>query len=202
MKIITNLQGRLRNTSLPYSSGLLPVFETVANSIHAIEDAGLDASSGYIKIKIVRNRHVQLDLETDPTKQDPESKGEIQGFEITDNGVGFNKDNMTSFVTLDSEYKAERGGRGVGRLLWLKVFRQARISSTFEEPEGKFKRREFVFDSDKGVDNPIVAEIGRSVVTPRSSRKQVPRKSVIPAKAGIHFDHESPWIPAFAGMTG
>ena len=159
MKIITNLQGRLRNTSLPYSSGLLPVFETVANSIHAIEDAGLDASSGYIKIKIVRNRHVQLDLETDPTKQDPESKGEIQGFEITDNGIGFNKDNMTSFVTLDSEYKAERGGRGVGRLLWLKVFRQARISSTFEESEGKFKRREFVFDSDKGVDKEISSAV-------------------------------------------
>ena len=27
-------------------------------------------------------------------------------------------------------------------------------------------------------------------------------KAVIPAKAGIHFNHENPWIPAFAGMTG
>ena len=26
--------------------------------------------------------------------------------------------------------------------------------------------------------------------------------AVIPAKAGIHFNHESLWIPAFAGMTG
>ena len=36
---------------------------------------------------------------------------------------------------------------------------------------------------------------------PRSSREQTPRKSVIPAKAGIHFNHENLWIPAFAGMT-
>ena len=36
---------------------------------------------------------------------------------------------------------------------------------------------------------------------PRSSREQTPRKSVIPAKAGIHFNHESLWIPACAGMT-
>ena len=91
MKIITNLQGRLRNASLPYSSGLLPIFEMVANSIHTIEDADLDTSRGYIEVRIVRNRHVQLDLGTDPTKQDPESKDEVQGFEITDNGVGFNR---------------------------------------------------------------------------------------------------------------
>ena len=37
---------------------------------------------------------------------------------------------------------------------------------------------------------------------PRSSQEQTPRKFVIPAKAGIHFNHESLWIPAFAGMTG
>ena len=40
----------------------------------------------------------------------------------------------------------------------------------------------------------------------RSSREQTPRKSVIPAKAGIHFNHGSLWIsrflPAFARMTG
>lgn len=156
MSITTNLQGRLRNTALPYSSGLLPVFETVANSIHAIEDAGLEASDGSIEIKIIRNTHVQLDLETDSTKRGPEPKGEIQGFMITDNGVGFDDDNMTSFLTLDSEYKAKRGGRGVGRLLWLKAFRQARISSTFTDREGNWKCRQFIFEPDKGVDKEVL----------------------------------------------
>ena len=36
---------------------------------------------------------------------------------------------------------------------------------------------------------------------PRSSQEQTPRKFVIPAQAGIHFNHESLWIPACAGMT-
>lgn len=162
MSITTNLQGRLRNTSLPYSSGLLPVFETVANSIHAIEDAGLEASDGYIKIKIIRNTHVQFDLELDSIKRGPEPKGEIQGFMITDNGVGFDDDNMISFLTLDSEYKAKRGGRGVGRLLWLKAFRQAKISSTFTDCEGNWKCRQFIFEPDKGIDKEILDMVDTS----------------------------------------
>ena len=162
MNITTNFKGRLRNTSLPYSNGLLPVFETVANSIHAIEDAGLGASDGYVKIEIIRNTHVQLDLTTDPTKQGSEPKGEIQGFMITDNGIGFDNDNMTSFFTLDSEYKAKRGGRGVGRLLWLKAFLQAKISSKFTDQEGKLKHRKFIFEPNKGIDKETLETIDTS----------------------------------------
>ena len=36
MNISTNLNGRLRNTSLPLSCGLLPLFEAVINSIHGL----------------------------------------------------------------------------------------------------------------------------------------------------------------------
>ena len=39
MDLITNLRGRLKNTALPVTNGLLPVFESVSNAIHAIEDA-------------------------------------------------------------------------------------------------------------------------------------------------------------------
>ena len=35
MSLQTNLKGRLRNTSLPKSHGLMPVFEAVVNSIHS-----------------------------------------------------------------------------------------------------------------------------------------------------------------------
>ena len=41
MSMETNLQGRLRNTSLPYNQGLLPLFEAVINSIHSIEETGV-----------------------------------------------------------------------------------------------------------------------------------------------------------------
>ena len=33
---MTNLPGRIRNTNLPKSHALLPLFEAVVNSIHAI----------------------------------------------------------------------------------------------------------------------------------------------------------------------
>ena len=36
MNIMTNLPGRIRNTNLPKSHALLPLFEAVVNSIHAI----------------------------------------------------------------------------------------------------------------------------------------------------------------------
>lgn len=44
MSLQTNLKGRLRNTSLPKSHGLMPVFEAVVNSIHSIEERGSTAN--------------------------------------------------------------------------------------------------------------------------------------------------------------
>ena len=148
MSIATNIHGRLRNTSLPLSSGLLPVFEAVSNSIHAIEDAGLTMDQGRITVEIVRDAQQQFDLESGQRQR---SHVPIIDFKITDNGVGFTDDNMTAFLTLDSEYKAERGGRGVGRLLWLKAFRRASVTSTFSDLEGNLKSRRFVFRPDDGV---------------------------------------------------
>ena len=111
MNLGTNLHGRLRNTSLPQSNGLLPLFEAVVNSIHSIEDAE-KLVQGKINIEILRDGQSQLPLDGKSSKRGPESKGNICGFKITDNGIGFTKADMDSFLTLDSEYKADRGGRG------------------------------------------------------------------------------------------
>jgi len=46
MSMKTNLSGRLRNTSLPASHGLMPLFEAVVNSIHSIEELSEDYVSG------------------------------------------------------------------------------------------------------------------------------------------------------------
>lgn len=163
MSIATNLHGRLRNTSLPYSNGLLPVFEAVANSIHAIEDAELPMEQGNITIEIIRAKPGRLDFTANQKKRGAESKEDITGFKITDNGIGFTDANMTSFHTLDSEYKAERGGRGVGRLMWLKAFRRVRISSIFSDSGGNFKCRDFVFRVRDGVkEEPLQEENGNN----------------------------------------
>jgi hypothetical protein len=89
---------------------MLPLYEAVANSIHGIEDAGLTPSDGKITVEIVRDSQGALAFSGDQKRRGPEAKSEIVGFKITDNGMGFNKENMSSFQTLDSDYKAARGG--------------------------------------------------------------------------------------------
>lgn len=95
-----------------------------------------------------------MDFNKGVKRQGQEAKGDITGFEITDNGIGFNDANMESFLTLDSEHKASRGGRGVGRLLWLKAFEFASVKSVYEAEDGNRKSRSFTFDALNGVSDP------------------------------------------------
>lgn len=158
VNISTNLHGRLRNTSLPASNGLLPVFEAVSNSIHAIEDAGVSPQQGRITVQINRDPQGALGFDQASRRPGPDAKPDIVGFTITDNGVGFDDANMESFLTLDSEYKASRGGRGVGRLLWLKAFDRAEIESVYTADNNGRKKRVFSFDARQGVSEPTVTD--------------------------------------------
>ena len=147
MKMQTNLSGRLRNTSLPLAAGLLPLFEAVVNSIHGIEEAGGKTEDGRISVEILR-KPKQETLATDDSKKKkgPEAVDDIVGFKVTDNGIGFTDANMLSFQTLDTDHKAAKGCRGVGRLLWLKAFKTVRVSSVFAGEDKKYYRRTFDFD--------------------------------------------------------
>ena len=60
MDLKTSLAGRLRNTNLPKSDALFPLFEAVVNSIHAIddriaEDDSFTLEDAHIKVLIVRS---------------------------------------------------------------------------------------------------------------------------------------------------
>src|SRR5690554_1951130 len=143
MSLQTNLKGRLRNTSLPKSHGLMPVFEAVVNSIHSIEEKG-NAEIGKIVLRI--NRATQGGLDLDVKALPP-----ITGFTITDNGCGFDETNFKSFETLDSNHKIDKGCRGVGRLMWLKVFDLVEVESRFLDADGELKKRVFRFDDKLGV---------------------------------------------------
>ena len=87
MTIGTSLKGRLRNTSLPRSNALLPVFEAVVNAIQSVDAAhaetGMDATK--IIVQIHRTPQLSFDFDNDHdrgTKQfDP-----IVGFTVSDNG--------------------------------------------------------------------------------------------------------------------
>jgi hypothetical protein len=125
------------------------LFEAVVNSIHGIEEA--KCADGVIRVEILRKaKHGGLGLD-DTKKRGPEALGEIVGFRVTDNGIGFNDANMESFQTLDTEHKVSKGCRGVGRLLWLKAFKNVHVESVFEEAQGKLHKRTFDFNESGGV---------------------------------------------------
>lgn len=148
MSLNTSLKGRLRNTNLPLTNVLFPLFEAVVNSIHSIDTIlkhGKISSmlDGVITIKILRSTQ---------TTSFADVKPDIIGFEIIDNGIGFNTDNFNSFQTLDTEFKIDLGCRGVGRLLWLKAFNKVTVKSIYEE-KGNIFTRSFDFNAEKDIYN-------------------------------------------------
>src|SRR4051812_17312469 len=100
-----DIKGRVKSTKLAQSRCLLPVYEAIINSIHAIEDSGI--RNGKIEIHLVRE--MELDFENDPYFHP------IQSFVIVDNGIGFNEANFTSFKRAHTTHKEARGSKGIGR---------------------------------------------------------------------------------------
>jgi len=141
----TDVAGRVRNVQLPTSKPLLPLFEAVINSIHAIEDADANAKDGRIEVEVFRNTE-SLFADSD------RSHAEISGFLVKDNGIGFDDQNFEAFITSDTTYKASRGGKGIGRFMWLAAFDHAEIESIFRQ-NGQTKCRRFRFCArDTGID--------------------------------------------------
>lgn len=127
-----DVRGRVHNISLAASKPLLPLYEAIVNSIQAIEDAG--QKQGRIDVSVIR----QAELLDD--------KRAISAFEVRDNGIGFTEDNFRAFLTSDTTYKSSRGGKGVGRFLWLAAFDEVLIQSVFAEG-GKYMTRQFRFSA-------------------------------------------------------
>ena len=141
MKI--DIEGRVKNVNLPYSKALHPLFETIINSIHAIEERG--QGNGYVNITIERDTSQSV-IDEDHYDLHP-----IASFKVEDDGVGFNQQNYDSFQTSDTKYKQAKGGKGVGRFIWLKAFEAVHIDSIFVDDEGSKRRRfDFLLSEEEG----------------------------------------------------
>ena len=71
---------------------------------------------------------------------------DVTGFMVEDNGIGFNTENRNAFDTLFTDYKVNMGGKGVGRFIFLKYFRNAKFNSIYKDGE-KYRKREFALGS-------------------------------------------------------
>jgi hypothetical protein len=152
-----DLAGRVAKIRLRDSEPLLPLVEAVVNSFHAIEDAQLTQS----EIRITAHRESGMDLGEEAARLAP-----IEAFTIEDDGVGFTDENQESFETSDSSYKRDRGGKGIGRLLWLRAFDRAEVESTFGSVQ--LQERKFMFALPHGIDavpaQPARSDSRRTVV--------------------------------------
>ena len=111
-----DIEGRIRNMRLPdgKTALLYSIFEAVMNGIQAIEErVKIDPKvKGSITIRVTQN----------PDKT-------IKEIEVRDNGIGLNERHLNSFNICDTREKVDIGGRGVGRLVWMKAFEAVKVTS-------------------------------------------------------------------------
>jgi hypothetical protein len=155
-----DLPGRVGNTILPSSRPLLPLFDAIINSIDAIEDRGIP--DGRVVARVKRDTS-QAELPIDAAAD----MRPIIGFVVSDNGVGFTDRNYESFDTADSTLKRSRGGKGVGRFLWLKAFETVLIDSRFVDADGSAHQRTFRFFLPHGIQEHSVSSI--ETTTPQTT---------------------------------
>lgn len=143
-----NFKNRVRNFKFSTSDVFVPLYEAIINSIQAIEERG-NYDDAKIDIRIARDSYRIAGFTSG-----------IFSIQITDNGIGFIERNFDSFSTSDSDYKFEIGGKGVGRINWLKAFEIIYVKSIYEE-NGKRYERMFDFNIDDEIHNIKVREVSQ-----------------------------------------
>jgi hypothetical protein len=148
-----DISGKIKEKRLAYSNTLLPLYEAIVNSIQAIDEESA-TNPGLISIELIRTPQIGMGY-TDHEI----SKPSIIDFIIRDNGIGFNDTNFDSFDLAHSTYKAKQGGKGIGRIIWLRAFKKVEIESLFIE-KGKYYKRVFNFIPSKdGIDSHEKTEV-------------------------------------------
>ncbi len=104
------------------------IVEAITNSIDSIEAKRKVEKhhKGEININITRKKQLPLYAED-------EINYDIEKIEISDNGIGFTEENRNSFNTLYSPHKQSNGGKGLGRMFYIKYFQDVTVESTFFE---------------------------------------------------------------------
>jgi hypothetical protein len=123
-----NVGGAVRSIKRQ-STAYVPIIEAISNSIDAINKTGREDG----KIDIFLEFENVISEMKEP---------EIISVTVKDNGVGFTTENRESFDTLYSTQKNDTGGKGFGRIFYLKHFDRIEISSMYRE-NGVLNNRSF-----------------------------------------------------------
>jgi hypothetical protein len=126
----------VRNYEFDNDEGFLYcLFEAVSNALYC------SVNKKDIKITVQFIREYKAN---ELTKDDDNF---ITALSVTDNGIGFTNENFGKFTK--TIYKTNHeGGKGLGKIAFLKVFRDVFIESSFKE-NGKYYSRNFKFDTGK-----------------------------------------------------
>lgn len=112
------------------------LFEAITNAIHA------NATHIICKLNSSDNPIKEENIEIISKK--------VDNISITDNGDGLNKENYNSFCKYRTEHKKAFGCKGVGRFVFLKVYKHVKYKSLLAIEQ---EERTFTFNLDFDTDN-------------------------------------------------
>jgi len=140
---VTTLSENIRNRvdKLPkpsnYAQALQPVFEAISNAKFAIFDRFED--------KAVAQGKIQIDVEH-------LGKSNKMVLRVKDNGIGLDQTRFDAFCEVDTDYKKEKGGKGVGRLFWLDAFKNIFVESRFGDGDDEIRDFAFILRDDEQIE--------------------------------------------------
>jgi hypothetical protein len=152
-----SLVNQVRQTPLSKRQSLLPLFEAVMNAMQAINDRR--------RIEPGHRGAILVELSRETTLFGAaEGLALIEDIRVSDDGIGMNDENWDSFNTSFSGHRYLDGGKGLGRIIWLKAFNSVQIVSTFQGKDGPL-RRLFTFDFEYDGENLPQLSAGGTVGT-------------------------------------
>jgi hypothetical protein len=134
--MLANIKGLVDRLELSQAKAMMPLFEAISNAIDAIEEHRDGFSGHSICIRLIAAH--------DLAYEGGDEVLVLDGFDIFDDGVGFDDGNLASFQEAHTLSKVKVGGKGVGRFTFLKVFSHVHIRSVFQR-QGETLLREFDF---------------------------------------------------------
>lgn len=136
--MIVPIQNLVESVDLTPKDYMLPLFESVVNSIISLKQSSIPKSERKIQIKIIRGDF--------PVQSSFDNTKTIDSIIISDNGVGFTEKNYASFQTPLSNTNKDFGCKGIGRFTILAAFESMKIKSNYFE-NGNWYYREFTCDA-------------------------------------------------------